>query len=93
MKYLIVLTLITFTLAKPQQLGFQYLDEAIRQAQSEQNFESDAVVYDMQPSIEVYARENIPASERISLQEILGQHLPSETIGDLQGRIDRIVRK
>ncbi len=47
----------------------------------------------MQPSIEVYARENIPASEQISLQQILAQHLPSETIADLQGRIDRIVRK
>lgn len=47
----------------------------------------------MRPSIEVYARENIPASERISLQQILAQHLPSETIADLQGRIDRIVRK
>lgn len=47
----------------------------------------------MKPSIEVYARENIPASERISLQQILAQHLPSETIADLQGRIDRITRK
>lgn len=47
----------------------------------------------MKPSVEVYARENIPASESISLQQILGQHLPSETIADLQGRVDRIVRK
>lgn len=47
----------------------------------------------MKPSIEVYARENIPASEQISLQQILAQHLPSETIADLQGRIDRITRK
>ncbi|KAG4066292.1 hypothetical protein HA402_000516 [Bradysia odoriphaga] len=93
MKCLIFLAIIALASAMPQQIGFQYLDEAIRQAQSEQKFESDAVVIDMKPSIEVYARENIPASERISLQEILAQHLPSETIADLQGRIDRIVRK
>lgn len=47
MKYLIVLAFIAFASAKPQQIGFQYLDEAIRQAQSEQNFESDAVVIDV----------------------------------------------
>lgn len=47
MKYLIVLALIAFASAMPQQIGFQYLDEAIKQAQSEQNFESDAVVIDV----------------------------------------------
>ncbi|KAJ6640717.1 hypothetical protein Bhyg_05649 [Pseudolycoriella hygida] len=93
MKLLIVFGLFALASAMPQQLGYQYLDEAIRQAQSEQKFEPDAVVINMQPSIEVYARENIPASERISLQQILAQHLPSETIADLQGRIDRITRK
>lgn len=47
MKFLIVLSLVAFACAMPQQIGFQYLDEAIRQAQSEQNFESDAVVIDV----------------------------------------------
>lgn len=47
MKYLIVFALIAFASAKPQQIGFQYLDDAIRQAQSENNFESDAVVIDV----------------------------------------------
>lgn len=47
MKYLIVLALIAFASAMPQQIGFQYLDEAIKQAQSEQKFESDAVVIDV----------------------------------------------
>lgn len=47
MKFLIVFCFIAFACAKPQQIGFQYLDEAIRQAQSEQNFESDAVVIDV----------------------------------------------
>lgn len=49
----------------------------------------------MLPSREIYARENIPFSERISLQEILGSQLqlPGETIADLQGRVDRINRK
>lgn len=48
MKYIIILSvIIAFSYARPQQLGFQYLDEAIRQAQSENNFESDAVVIDV----------------------------------------------
>lgn len=47
MKCLIVFALIAFASAMPQQIGFQYLDEAIRQAQSEQKFESDAVVIDV----------------------------------------------
>ncbi len=47
MKYFIVLALIALASAMPQQIGFQYLDEAIRQAQSEQKFESDAVVIDV----------------------------------------------
>lgn len=47
MKCLIVFALIAFASAMPQQIGFQYLDEAIRQAQSEGKFEPDAVVIDV----------------------------------------------
>lgn len=47
MKCLIFLAIIALASAMPQQIGFQYLDEAIRQAQSEQKFEPDAVVIDV----------------------------------------------
>lgn len=48
----------------------------------------------MDPSNEVYVKENIPASERIDLQQILSPHgIPSDIISDLQSRIDKYSRR
>lgn len=47
MKCLLFLAMIALASAMPQQIGYQFLDEAIRQAQSEQKFESDAVIIDV----------------------------------------------
>uniref|UniRef100_A0A336LZ55 CSON008627 protein n=1 Tax=Culicoides sonorensis TaxID=179676 RepID=A0A336LZ55_CULSO len=87
---LIVLCSIVYVCAKPQQIGFQYLDEAIKKAQSEGKFENEYTIISMEPSMEVYAKENIPASEKIDLQQILSSHgIPSEIISDLQSKIDQ----
>lgn len=45
--FIILAVIIAFASAMPQNIGYQYLDEAIRQAQSEQKFEPDAVIIDV----------------------------------------------
>ncbi|XP_026472885.1 uncharacterized protein LOC113376961 [Ctenocephalides felis] len=73
-----------------QKEGIAYGPEAIQEAQSRQLIPAGAQVDGVIEGIEVVARENIPANERIELAQLLSGQFPPEAIAELQARIDQI---
>lgn len=52
MKFVLLLAVccVAYVNAAPQNIGFQYLDEAIKQAQSEGKFENEYTIVSVSPS-------------------------------------------
>ncbi|XP_034840075.1 uncharacterized protein [Maniola hyperantus] len=84
------LVLVAAVAAAPQREGAAYSNEAIQQARNTDLLPKDAVIHKVQEGIELAAYESIPGNQKISLQEILGDTLPSEVINKLQFQIDNV---
>ena len=74
----------------PQKEGSFFTNEAIQQAQKTYLIPKDATIQKVQEGIELAAYENIGANQRIDLFKILGDHVPSEVITNLQGQVDKV---
>lgn len=79
-------------MAFPQKDGQIFSNEAIRQAQNTYLIPKDATIQKVQEGIELAAYESIPGDQKINLFEILGAHVPTEVVNNLQAQIDQIGR-
>ncbi|XP_068968592.1 uncharacterized protein [Bombus flavifrons] len=79
-------------MAFPQKDGQIFSNEAIKQAQNTYLIPKDATIQKVQEGIELAAYESIPGDQKINLFEILGAHVPSEVVNNLQAQIDQIGR-
>ncbi|XP_006624623.1 uncharacterized protein LOC102679306 [Apis dorsata] len=89
---LAILFLVEIIMAFPQKDGQIFSNEAIKQAQNTYLIPKDATIQKVQEGIELAAYESIPGEQKINLFEILGAHVPSEVVNNLQAQIDQIGR-
>ncbi|XP_012244195.1 uncharacterized protein LOC100748735 [Bombus impatiens] len=89
---LATILIVGVTMAFPQKDGQIFSNEAIKQAQNTYLIPKDATIQKVQEGIELAAYESIPGDQKINLFEILGAHVPSEVVNNLQAQIDQIGR-
>ncbi|KAK1121313.1 hypothetical protein K0M31_010614 [Melipona bicolor] len=89
---LAIMLVVGVAMAFPQKDGQIFSNEAIRQAQNTYLIPKDATIQKVQEGIELAAYESIPGDQKINLFEILGAHVPTEVVNNLQAQIDQIGR-
>lgn len=89
---LATILIVGVVMAFPQKDGQIFSNEAIKQAQNTYLIPKDATIQKVQEGIELAAYESIPGDQKINLFEILGAHVPSEVVNNLQAQIDQIGR-
>lgn len=87
-----LLVCVTIASAFPQREGAQFSNEAIRQAQQTHLIPKNAEIQKVEEGIELAAYESIPINQHVNLFDILGDHVPSEVIKNLQTQVDNVGR-